>query len=614
MKHNYLKKYHSFLKFRRDFARYSIQKVRSYEILLHWLKSHMNRNQFLILSGILVGTTAGLAGVLLKSLVHAIHHFITTRIHFEYQILFYLIFPFLGIVLTTAIVITFFKGQSRKGIAAILYEIARNSSNVPRVKMYSQILQSAVTVGLGGSAGLESPIAVTGSAIGSNFARRYQLSYKDRTLLLAAGATAGIAAAFNAPIAGIMFAFEILLTGVVFTDFIPLVVAAVCGSLVSKIILQEGALFQFHARESFNYINTPYYLVLGLLAALYARYFLFVSQKTEHFFSWMKLSMIKRALVGGVLLSILCVLLPPLFGEGYEAVKALTDGHMNTLVENSFFRYFPYEQVTVIIFLALVCLLKAFATPITLFGGGNGGNFAPSLFAGGTLGYLFAQLCILAGFEQVPETNLVLAGMAGVMSGVMYAPLTAIFLIAESSLGYDLFIPLMMVAVISYLIAKRFSAVSPELQKLAEEGKIFTTEHDKNLMSMLQVSELVDQQSVAIKVQASFTALKEQVKSTSENIFAVVDDQAKLCGVITLDDIRSIMFATAQADVPVEQLMKPPPAVVRSGDEMVYVVRIFDETGVWQLPVVDADERFIGFISKSAVLARYREIMRDYSA
>jgi CIC family chloride channel protein len=614
MKHNYLKKYHSFLKFRRDFARYSIQKVRSYEILLHWLKSHMNRNQFLILSGILVGTTAGLAGVLLKSLVHAIHHFITTRIHFEYQILFYLIFPFLGIVLTTAIVITFFKGQSRKGIAAILYEIARNSSNVPRVKMYSQILQSAVTVGLGGSAGLESPIAVTGSAIGSNFARRYQLSYKDRTLLLAAGATAGIAAAFNAPIAGIMFAFEILLTGVVFTDFIPLVVAAVCGSLVSKIILQEGALFQFHARESFNYINTPYYLVLGLLAALYARYFLFVSQKTEHFFSWMKLSMIKRALVGGVLLSILCVLLPPLFGEGYEAVKALTDGHMNTLVENSFFRYFPYEQVTVIIFLALVCLLKAFATPITLFGGGNGGNFAPSLFAGGTLGYLFAQLCILAGFEQVPETNLVLAGMAGVMSGVMYAPLTAIFLIAESSLGYDLFIPLMMVAVISYLIAKRFSAVSPELQKLAEEGKIFTTEHDKNLMSMLQVSELVDQQSVAIKVQASFTALKEQVKSTSKNIFAVVDDQAKLCGVITLDDIRSIMFATAQADVPVEQLMKPPPAVVRSGDEMVYVVRIFDETGVWQLPVVDADERFIGFISKSAVLARYREIMRDYSA
>lgn len=574
----------------------------------------MNRNQFLILSGILVGTTAGLAGVLLKSLVHAIHHFITTRIHFEYQILFYLIFPFLGIVLTTAIVITFFKGQSRKGIAAILYEIARNSSNVPRVKMYSQILQSAVTVGLGGSAGLESPIAVTGSAIGSNFARRYQLSYKDRTLLLAAGATAGIAAAFNAPIAGIMFAFEILLTGVVFTDFIPLVVAAVCGSLVSKIILQEGALFQFHARESFNYINTPYYLVLGLLAALYARYFLFVSQKTEHFFSWMKLSMIKRALVGGVLLSILCVLLPPLFGEGYEAVKALTDGHMNTLVENSFFRYFPYEQVTVIIFLALVCLLKAFATPITLFGGGNGGNFAPSLFAGGTLGYLFAQLCILAGFEQVPETNLVLAGMAGVMSGVMYAPLTAIFLIAESSLGYDLFIPLMMVAVISYLIAKRFSAVSPELQKLAEEGKIFTTEHDKNLMSMLQVSELVDQQSVAIKVQASFTALKEQVKSTSKNIFAVVDDQAKLCGVITLDDIRSIMFATAQADVPVEQLMKPPPAVVRSGDEMVYVVRIFDETGVWQLPVVDADERFIGFISKSAVLARYREIMRDYSA
>src|SRR5690606_4827590 len=208
---SYLRKYYSFLKFRKDFTRYSVKKVRSYELLLHWLKSHMSRTQFIILSGILVGCTAGLAGVALKSLVHYIHFLITRKIHFEYQVLFYVIFPFLGIVLTTVIVLTFFKGQDRKGIGAILYEIAQNSSIVSSVKMYSQIFQSAVTVGLGGSAGLESPIAVTGSAIGSNFAQTYKLNYKDRTLLLAAGATAGIAAAFNAPVAGIMFAFEILL-------------------------------------------------------------------------------------------------------------------------------------------------------------------------------------------------------------------------------------------------------------------------------------------------------------------------------------------------------------------------------------------------------------------
>jgi CIC family chloride channel protein len=222
------KKYLSFLKFKRDFQKYGLEKARSYELILHWLNNRLSRNQFLVLSGILVGCTAGLAGVILKTLVHNIHYFITNKVHFEYQIFLYR-FPFLGIVLTTLIVLTLFKGQDRKGIGAILYEIAQNSSIVASVKMYSQVIQSAITVGLGGSAGLESPIAVTGAAIGSNYAQTYRLSYKERTLLLAAGATAGIASAFNAPIAGIMFAFEILLTGVVFTDFIPLVVAAVCG-------------------------------------------------------------------------------------------------------------------------------------------------------------------------------------------------------------------------------------------------------------------------------------------------------------------------------------------------------------------------------------------------
>uniref|UniRef100_UPI0025D76476 chloride channel protein n=1 Tax=uncultured Chryseobacterium sp. TaxID=259322 RepID=UPI0025D76476 len=308
------KKFLSFLKFKRDFQKYGLEKARSYELILHWLNNRLSRNQFLVLSGILVGCTAGLAGVILKTLVHNIHHFITTEVHFEYQILFYIIFPFLGIVLTTMIVLTIFKGQDRKGISVILYEIAQNSSVVSSVKMYSQIVQSAVTVGLGGSAGLESPIAVTGAAIGSNFARTYRLNYKERTLLLAAGATAGIASAFNAPIAGIMFAFEILLTGVVFTDFIPLVVAAVCGSLLSRILLQEDVLFRFYTREAFNYKNIPYYLLLGAVTGLYARYFVLMSKKVEHFMKGLNLSKLRKAMLGGAVLSLLCVLFPPLFG------------------------------------------------------------------------------------------------------------------------------------------------------------------------------------------------------------------------------------------------------------------------------------------------------------
>ncbi|MBV8327295.1 chloride channel protein [Chryseobacterium sp.] len=614
MKIHNKKKYLSFLKFKRDFQKYGLEKARSYELILHWLNNRLSRNQFLVLSGILVGCTAGLAGVILKTLVHNIHYFITNKVHFEYQILFYIVFPFLGIVLTTMIVLTLFKGQDRKGIGAILYEIAQNSSIVASVKMYSQVIQSAVTVGLGGSAGLESPIAVTGAAIGSNYAQTYRLSYKERTLLLAAGATAGIASAFNAPIAGIMFAFEILLTGVVFTDFIPLVVAAVCGSLLSRILLQEDVLFRFYTRDPFNYKNVPYYLILGVVTGLYARYFVIISQKVEHFIKGLKLSRIRKAMFGGAVLSFLCVLFPPLFGEGYETVKAFTNGNTYSIIENSFFRYFEIGDWTIIIFLVLVLLLKAFATSFTIFSGGNGGNFAPSLFAGGTLGYLFALICQHIGFTDVPVTNLVLVGMAGAMSGVLYAPLTAIFLIAESSFGYDLFIPLMIVSVMSYLIAKWFSPISPELKSLADEGKIFTSKHDKNLLFALRTEDFIDKYSQVIHESASITELFELVKNGDKNIFAVVDDSRKLKGILTLDDIRPYLFnKETDSAQKIIQIMKAPPAVLHREDKPLDILQTFDDTGVWNLPVVSENNDFIGFISKSSILMSYRQLLKEYS-
>ncbi len=613
MKINTKKKYLSFLKFKRDFQNYGLEKVRSYELVVYWLKNQLSRTQFLILSGILVGCTAGLAGVILKTLVHNIHFFITTKVHFEYQILFYIIFPLLGIVLTTMVVLTVFKGQDRKGIGAILYEIAQNSSIVSSVKMYSQIIQSAITVGLGGSAGLESPIAVTGAAIGSNYAQTYRLSYKERTLLLAAGATAGIASAFNAPIAGIMFAFEILLTGVVFTDFIPLVVAAVCGSLLSRVLLQEDVLFRFYTREAFNYINLPYYLILGIVTGLYARYFLIISQKVEHFMKGLNLSRLRKAVLGGAVLSLLCVLFPPLFGEGYDTVKAFTNGDVHSIIHNSFFRYFDIQNWTIILFLILVLLLKAFATSFTIYSGGNGGNFAPSLFAGGTVGYLFALICQQIGFQEVPVTNLVLVGMAGAMSGVMYAPLTAIFLIAESSFGYDLFIPLMIVSVISFLMAKWFSAISPELKTLADQGKIFTDKHDKNLLFLLKTHQFIDKNSQIIREDASISELFDLVKNGNKNTFAVVDENRRLKGILTLDDIRPYFFGNDNQDIKITKLMKAPPAVIFPENQPVEILQIFDNTETWNLPVVDHQHCFIGFISKSSILTSYRNLLKKYS-
>jgi len=607
-----LKKYLEFVELVKKSRKYSLRKVKSYEIVIHWLNTKLSHNQFLIFSGILVGCSAGLAGVILKSLVHYIHFIITSKVHFSEQIIFYGLFPFLGIVLTTLIVIYFFKGQDRKGIPAILYEIARNSSFVSSVKMYSQVIQSAVTVGLGGSVGLESPIAVTGSAIGSNFAQTYQLSYKDRTLLLASGAAAGIAAAFNAPIAGIMFAFEILLTGVVFTDFIPLVVASVCGSLLSRIILKEEVLFNFRARHDFNYHNIPYYLILGIVCGLYARYFIVIAQKVEHLFHKIQLSRISKAIIGGIILSILCLLLPPLFGEGYESIKSFTNGDLHHIIEHSFFDYIGYKEWIVVGFLALVCLLKAVATSVTLYSGGNGGNFAPSLFAGGTLGCLFAFICSWMGIKDVPTINLIIVGMAGVMSGVLYAPLTAIFLIAESSSGYDLFLPLMIVCVISFLIGKWFSPISPDLKKLADEGKIFTREHDKNLLLQIDVEDLIEKNALTLNVQSTFQDLLEVVKHGKRNIIAVLNE-GELAGVVYLDDLRPILFNPDFQETDIHTFMKIPVQVINHHENMVSVINKFDETSTWVLPVVDDQKQFLGFISKSAALNKYRQLLKEYS-
>ena len=612
--YNRKKKYIQFIQLLKIFKKNSILKAKSYEVILLWIRNNVTRSQFLLLSGILVGFTSGLAGVFLKMLVHYIEYLVHERVHFEVQIIYFLVLPVLGIFLATLSSIAFFTKEKRKGVPGILYDIAQNSSLVSSTKMYSQIVQSALTVGFGGSAGLESPIAVTGSAIGSNFARTYKLDYRERTLLLAAGASAGIAAAFNAPIAGIMFAFEILLTGVVFTDFVPLVVAAVIGSLLSKIILNEATLFQFRARHAFDYTNLAYYVILGIFCGFYARYFVLVSQRVEHFFKHLKRSRLQKAVIGGLLLALLCILLPPLFGEGYQSVKSLANGDVQAVVSTSFLQYFTYHQWFILLFLGCVCVFKAFATSITIYSGGTGGNFAPSLVCGGTLGFFLASVYVQLGFPNVPVNNLLLVGMAGVMSGVMYAPLTAIFLIAESSSGYDLFIPLMLVSVISFVIAKYFSPISPDLKQLADEGQIFTREHDRNLLSLLHAPDLIEKDIQTIDVNASFEELLELIKKGHRNIIGVLENNEELVGIITLDDIRPIMFNHKMYDeMDVQHVMKAPPATVEIAEDMREVIRKFDDTNTWNLPVLQ-DEKFIGFISKSTILNQYRELLKGYSA
>lgn len=606
--------YVNFLLFKRAFINYPFRKFNIIEILLFWLKSRFSRSQFLVLSGILVGLTAGLAAVILKTFVHSIQLFLSNDLPFNERIIAYAVFPIAGIVLTSLVVRFFYDNDDKKEVSYILNDIAQNESKVNPRKMHSQIIQSAITVGFGGSAGLETPIAVTGSAIGSNYAQRYRLGYKERTLLLAAGAAAGIASAFNAPIAGVMFAFEILLTGLVFTDFIPLVIASICGSLLTKILLHEDILFSLHARESFNYLNTFFYLGLGVLTGFYARYFLIVGEYIKKFFENFKRGFLLKALLGGAILSLLCVLFPPLFGEGYLNIKMLHQGNINFLINENIFKFFNSPNAVIIIFLTLTILFKAVATGVTLNSGGNGGNFAPSLIAGGLLGFTFGYTLSVLGIHDVPVANLMLVGMAGVMSGVLYAPLTAIFLIAESSSGYDLFIPLMMVSVISFLINKFYSPVNPALKDFANEGKIFTTRHDQNILNQIHLSDCINESSIQIKTTTPIQEVLNLYRNSNQNTFAVVDENNKFWGILNREHFRPYLVGSKPLEeAHLTELTISPSFIINENDRIVDIIKMFDESEVWQLPMLDKDRAFIGFVSKSKILTKYRQLLKEYS-
>lgn len=604
----------SFLRFKKAFVKYPFRKFNVIEILLFWIRERLTRSQFLILSGILVGLSAGLAGVLLKVLVHEIQFFVNNDIPFRERIFVFAIAPLVGIVLTALIVKYLFKGDEDKELSFVLKDISQNGSKVKANKMYSQIFQSAVTVGFGGSVGLETPIAVTGSAFGSNYAQRYRLGFKERTLLLASGAAAGIAAAFDAPIAGVMFAFEILLVGLVFTDFIPLVIAAICGSLLSTIILNEEILFNLPSRETFNYGNIPYYIGLGLLTGLYARYFLVVGQKVHQFFSRFKQKILLRALIGGSLLSLLCVAFPPLFGEGYHNIRILHQGNISHLIHESLFRYFGTSELLVLAFLGLTVLMKAFATSITLSSGGNGGNFAPSLVAGGLLGYFFGFALEMLGVPNVPITNLMLVGMAGVMSGALYAPLTGIFLIAETSSGYDLFIPLMIVSVMAFLINRFFSPINPAYKPLADKGEIFTTQQDQNILAHISLRDCLNLTSLVINVNDTMEDVLDKFRNSNQNTLAIVDNENKFWGILNRERLRPFLLGkeTTQG-THVSQLAINPSFIISDTDTVMKVTKMFDEADVWQLPMLDKDRHFMGFVSRSRILSNYRSLLKDYS-
>lgn len=578
-----------------------------YQVIINQLRVRVTRVQFIMVIATMTGFVSGLIAVLLKMLVHYVQHWIKEIPVSKFA---YLLFPGLGLLITVFIVRHFFGKEIEKGIAMVLKAIATKSSFIPLKHVYVHVITSSITVGLGGSAGLEAPIVATGSAVGSNLARITDLNYRERTLLIACGAAAGISAVFNAPIAGVIFAIEVLLTETVVSYFIPLMISSVMGALCSKVILKEALLFNFVLKQTFDYKNVPFYILLGVLAGFISLYYAKSFKSVEDRLHRSKMNAYSKAIVGGGLLMAICFVFPPLFGEGYVSVKLVANASPGIIPDHTTLFSRLGENWGLITFAALIVLIKPVAAAITIGAGGNGGNFAPSLFVGAYLGFFFSKLINSIPLIKIPEGNFSLVGMAGVLSGVMYCPLTAIFLIAEITNGYELFIPLMIVSSISFFIVKTSEPFSMETKKLASLGQIFTHQKEKNILTSINLHDMLENKYGSISIDKKLIDLVEIIKKSEKNIYAVYDGRNRFAGIIELNDIKQKLFEPDQyKTISINTLMKKPSAVLNENQDMHEVMEQFDITQSWYLPVLDRNRRFIGFISKTKVFNRYRETL-----
>ncbi|MBL7870272.1 MAG: chloride channel protein [Cyclobacteriaceae bacterium] len=579
------------------------------KVSIFYSKKKLSPRQFFILSSIVVGVLSALAAIVLKLAVHSIGKWVAYYSDSYEHFFLFTLFPIVGIALTVLYVQFVLKGKFKKGSAEISYSIARESSKLPPNQMYSHIVTSALTVGFGGSLGLESPMVSTGSAVGANYGNFFHLSYKDRTVLLACGAAAGIAAAFNSPVAGVLFAIEVLLADVTVAAFIPIIIAAAAGALLSKIILAEGITLSFSLQQPFDYHNVPYYILLGILAGFVSLYYSQMMERMEGYFASIQ-SHVNKIIIGGVSLSILLIIFPPLFGEGYESIKLLANQNTSEIIKTSILSQFIQNDYTLLLFLGALALIKVVAVAITLGSGGNGGNFGPSLFVGAYLGFAFARLINLTGLAHIPETNFTLVAMAGILSGIFYAPLCAIFLIAEITGGYALIIPLMIVAALSVTVTRYFQPLSMEARKLSKLLNINVDDRDKYLLSKLNLQELLETNFSVVKPEDTLRLLVRVISISNRNTFPVVTKDGKLVGVVHLDHIRELIFNAKIYDTTlVKELMREPHAV-DFNDNLHDILQKFDETRQWNLPVVE-NKIYKGFVSKARILSGYRsELMK----
>ncbi len=579
---------------------------------LVWRVKNISQKHFVLFLSLLVGIFSGLAAVVLKNTIHFTHSVLTGSFQLEGQNYLYLAYPMIGILITVLIIRFFIKDSLGHGVSKILYAISKRGGHIKPHNNYSSILTSTFTIGFGGSVGAEAPIVLTGASIGSTLGRLFHMNYKTIILLMGCGAAGAIGGIFKAPIAGLVFTLEVLMLDLTMASLVPLLISAVSAATVAYFFLGKDVEFAFALEAPFHLNNIPYYLVLGILAGFISLYFtrgvMFVEQRFGKFNN----RYVKWG-VGGVILSLLIFLFPPLYGEGYNTITALLNGQSATIMGNSFFYGFHDNNWAVLCFLLLLIIFKVFATAVTTGSGGIGGIFAPTLFMGGVTGYFFARLINNFGWVNLPASHFTLVGMGGMMAGVMHAPLTAIFLIAEITNGYGLFIPLMITATIAYLTIMYFEPHSIYTKRLAAKGELITHHKDKAVLTLMRLEKVLEKDFKTVHPEMTLGELVKVISTSKRNIFPVLDHNNQMTGIVLLDDIREIMFNNElYHETLVEELMSVPPAMIECNENMDCVMRKFEETGAWNLPVVE-DGKYLGFVSKSKIFSVYRRVLIHFS-
>ncbi len=584
---------------------------------LRWRQEHISEKQFILILSFLVGILTAGAALLLKGLIHLIQNLLTDHFDATSANPLYLIYPAIGILLTMLFIRYVVRDDISHGVTKILHAISQKKARIKRHNMVSSVIASALTIGFGGSVGAEAPIVLTGSAIGSNLGQLFHIERRKLMLLVGCGAAGAIAGIFKAPIAGLVFTIEVLMIDLTMSSLMPLMVSCITAATVSYIYTGTEAMFKFNMDSPFVMERIPHVILLGILCGLVSLYFTRTMNRCENMFRHFAQRPYVKWLIGGLMLSVLIFLFPPLYGEGYNTITLLLNGttpdEWDTLMNNSLF--YGFGDV-LLLYLILIIIFKVFASSATNGGGGCGGIFAPSLFLGCITGFVWARISNLLslGGIEVTEKNFALLGMAGLMSGVMHAPLMGIFLIAELTGGYDLFLPLMITSVSAYLTIVVFEPHSIYSMRLAKKGELLTHDKDKAVLTLMKVESVVEKNFETIHPDMELGQLVGVISHAKRNLFPVVDNGGRLLGIVQMDDIRHIMFRQELYHrFTVDRLMTDAPCRLSVNDSMEVVIRKFDDTGAWNLPVDDADGKYLGFVSKSKVFASYRQMLVDFS-